>query len=410
MSDTLTAQLVAANQNRRSTARERLLNAQSQQVVPQAMTSNAQNSIGLISEGVTGMVNALTAPERRAIEQGNIDAAEAIRLEQQNYERGIAEQARNDKLAAQKLDEIFRRDQLAATQDYNQANLDLQQQRVDATKQQITDEQNQNNVIGDAVVKFDTTQLDPNDRDAGLTLINEYVQNLDATGSEKLAVQDNLIKKYAQGEKQANGKILTKTNPETNKPFTKEEQELRSQATDSYTNSIDTINSINDITVNDISNAGGWSSIGGAWTPDTRASVGKFNQLLGQEFLSGVDTMRGLGALSNAEGAKITAAANALVDPKTNEMRTGLDEEFINEQLSIIKEGYEVGVRKARFIEERGRTPTISELEEITPVLNPSGQPFVVGGQEVTEADIQETMRANDMTRDQVLLMLPRGN
>ena len=72
------------------------------------------------------------------------------------------------------------------------------------------------------------------------------------------------------------------------------------------------------ITKEDVANVGGWSAMGGPLTPATRASYAKFQQLMGSEFMSAIQQMRGLGALSDREGQAALASRTklgALLDP-----------------------------------------------------------------------------------------------
>lgn len=77
-----TSQILAAK-----AAENRLAAEQAQLVVPEQSTQSGSNPYSLISSGLQGATNALTASDRRAIEQSNLDRANQIRLGQQEYER-----------------------------------------------------------------------------------------------------------------------------------------------------------------------------------------------------------------------------------------------------------------------------------------------------------------------------------
>ncbi|WP_282251080.1 hypothetical protein [Vibrio campbellii] len=99
---------------------------QAEQVVPQRQSGAlASNEFGLISQGLQGMGNALTAGDRRAAEQSNLDRANALRMEQQAYERGLDQ--RN----------------FDATQQYRQQELALREAANQATAQRQNRQDNQ---------------------------------------------------------------------------------------------------------------------------------------------------------------------------------------------------------------------------------------------------------------------------
>lgn len=57
-------------------------------VVPQqGVNLNSASPLGLISQSLSGATNALTAPSQREAEQANLERANAIRLEQQGFDR-----------------------------------------------------------------------------------------------------------------------------------------------------------------------------------------------------------------------------------------------------------------------------------------------------------------------------------
>lgn len=82
-------------------------------------------------------------------------------------------------------------------------------------------------------------------------------------------------------------------------------------------------------------------------TEGSQEVVSLFNQLFSQQFLDNIKLMQGMGTLSNAEGAKISAAQAALLDAD-GKLNQTLSEDFVKKQLNIIKETNEAGLRKAR--------------------------------------------------------------
>lgn len=78
----------------------------------------------------------------------------------------------------------------------------------------------------------------------------------------------------------------------------------------------------------------------GGRTPDlttgSQSILSQMNQLKGQQFLEGIADMKGMGALSDAEGAKIAAASAALFDESGN-INQKLSPEFVKTQLGIIQ-------------------------------------------------------------------------
>jgi hypothetical protein len=76
--------------------------------------------------------------------------------------------------------------------------------------------------------------------------------------------------------------------------------------------------------------------------------------------------MKGMGALSNAEGAKISAASSALFDEDGN-LASGLSEEFVKTQLNDIRETLHKGKLRSEFIMQNGRIPTAEEELKMFP-------------------------------------------
>ncbi|NKF52698.1 hypothetical protein G3R49_19260 [Shewanella sp. WXL01] len=128
----------------------------------------------------------------------------------------------------------------------------------------------------------------------------------------------------------------------------------------------DVLGVINQIGEDDIANAGGYSSMGGYWSTSSRGSEALFNQLGSKQFLEGIEAMRGMGALSDKEGSKISGAANALIDPNTGTLRTGLPENFIREQLNIMRTSSKKMQYLANYKSQFGREPSKAEYHAIS--------------------------------------------
>lgn len=116
-----TSQLIA---QQAIASRQAQQQAEANTPVPQALTQaaqqvgqgpgvnlNASNPIGLLSQGISGSVNALTAGQGRQTAQTNADRANAIRLEQQQYDRGQTAAATEYSQGQDALDNAFRQNQ-----------------------------------------------------------------------------------------------------------------------------------------------------------------------------------------------------------------------------------------------------------------------------------------------------------
>lgn len=96
-----------------------------------------------------------------------------------------------------------------------------------------------------------------------------------------------------------------------------------------------------------IANVTGMSGVitGPAYTaldPETKYLVGQFNQLFSKDFLENISKMKGYGSLSNAEGAKVSSAANALSTTDANGktiFNNGLPNEAVMWELRQMVEG-----------------------------------------------------------------------
>ncbi len=178
----------------------------------------------------------------------------------------------------------------------------------------------------------------------------------DATGYYKINEQTGQTEMITKGF----GDTTTRA---MNKEAAKKASDLKTQGNNMYQAASNQLELLNSITDDDVYNAAGVSSIGGAWTPGTRSSVAKFNQLLASGFMQNISAMKGLGSLSNAEGSKVTAAYTSLVDPDNNQLKTGLDEGFVKREIAKLKESANRLQKIGKFYEMYGREPTIKELK-----------------------------------------------
>ncbi len=126
-----TSQILAAQ-----AANNRRQAQQAQLAEPQAVNNAAGTPFGLISAGISNIGNSLTAGDRRGAEQANLDRANAIRLEQQQFSRNAKQEQTN-----------FDRGQKAEQTSYNRSQDTLrntrQQAAQDSALQSATQKQNQ---------------------------------------------------------------------------------------------------------------------------------------------------------------------------------------------------------------------------------------------------------------------------
>lgn len=94
------------------------------------------------------------------------------------------------------------------------------------------------------------------------------------------------------------------------------------------------------------------------------ATEQKFRQLGSQQFLQNIQQMKGMGALSNAEGAKITGASSALFDENGNP-KTTLSDAFVKQQLQIIKDSSAKLMKVASAEARLGRKLTYAEEQAV---------------------------------------------
>lgn len=397
-----TPQQIASNQAAKR-LKQQAAQLSSEQFVDAPTKYTASNPIGLISQGLNSLQNTSNNYFNRNTNQSNLDRANTLKADARAYERSVINRklTQADRVAANQ--EAFR----AATLQNQADNLALNQQK------QGFDEEYKNRTPAD---KFKTIQ----GMNGAHRIFNETQGKFIDGTVEQIG---NKTGSYAQ-IKDTNNNVIGSFNNQTGKPeffdgiaandsinsvtgkpksWGKAQITASQNSLSSYITAGKAINIINNIDEGDIANAAGGSSFGGAWTSGTRTSVGKFNQLLGAEFLGNVQQLKGLGSLSNAEGSKVTNAANFLVDPETNTLRTNLDENRVKMELQRIKSGYQNMQRIAEFTERNGREPTIKQYRAMTPVLGKNGNEINYGGSVVTEADITQTMKDMKMSRVQIL-------
>jgi len=334
----------------------------------------ANNNFDLFTSGLKEVMNAFTAPSRRKAKQTSLDRQHASKLALMERE-GIKLKYKRDK-AAEETEYQRGQDKLADAyaRVKNQVNQDILNNSAVSAKDRpfinkYTQGINRATTLGELRLSFEGILANTNLSDKGKeSLIAEadkqrdviYGRNKESNSATALAThqqaqRDNVLEVNKRDKEAATSKAKAKENKAVNR-----------LAIDTYANAQDTLNTINNISDGDIENAGGGSSIGGAWLPASRGSVAKFNQVLSQQFLNNISQMKGLGSMSNAEGSKVTGAATALVDPETNALKTGLPEDFIKEQLTTLKEGASNMQAISKFHQEQGREPSIDEWKALT--------------------------------------------
>lgn len=98
---------------------------------PDRISVGGANPFSMMSSGLNQAAQSLAAPERRAIEQANLERSNAIRLEQQAYERAQAEQREQRAIAqAEREATLFTQGQAerAARLNQQQVQFDAQQE------------------------------------------------------------------------------------------------------------------------------------------------------------------------------------------------------------------------------------------------------------------------------------------
>lgn len=333
--------------------------------------SSPKSSIG---SSLNDVFNALTASSRRAAEQKKLDRQHAYKLllmERENinlkYKRDLAEEETKYKRGRDKLADAY-----AQTQ--HQVNQNILNDKVIISKDlpiinKYTKSINSSSSLAELRLASEGINANQQLSEKGKASLLKVVNTQRSKVFERNKENNAATALAAHQQAQRNNVLeVNKRDKEAaaDKAKAKEYKAVNRLATDTYANAQDTLNTINNISEGDIENAGGGSSIGGAWLPASRGSVAKFNQILSQQFLNNISQMKGLGSMSNAEGSKVTGAATALVDPETNALKTGLPEDFIKEQLLTLKKGASNMQAISKFHQEHGREPSIEEWETLT--------------------------------------------
>lgn len=114
---------------------------------------------------------------------------------------------------------------------------------------------------------------------------------------------------------------------------------------------------------NDILNVSGWDAKA-TITPARQASMGKLDQILNQQFVTGLQFLKGMGSVTEIEGAKAAKAMTALMNDN-GKIKFNLSTKFIRYQLNILKASVARGKAIARISNTTGRKPTVMQIEQI---------------------------------------------
>lgn len=172
-------------------------------------------------------------------------------------------------------------------------------------------------------------------------------------------------------------------------------QMKETQAMDAYQAGQETLNLIDDIRNHPgfgsyVGAKGGSSLFGLLDSPiggtDAAGVAGKIETLQSKNFMNAITQMKGMGSLSDAEGKKVAAAVSAL--------SPDMSETDFKQSLDTIERITNRGIEKQR--KQLG--------DKVSNQVVRSTQQFG----DVTEADIEQTMRDNNMTRQEVMRRLGR--
>ncbi|WP_028024211.1 hypothetical protein [Enterovibrio calviensis] len=97
----------------------------------------------------------------------------------------------------------------------------------------------------------------------------------------------------------------------------------------------------------------------------TKTAVGKFNRLISNQFLQQIDKMKGMGALSNSEGGRLSGAINSLIDTETGSVRKGLSEEHVRQYMQEVNSSLQTMKQINDFALSNNREPTPAELNKL---------------------------------------------
>lgn len=338
-----------------------------------AIADGASSVGSALGSGLAHTFTALQDPEVQA----NLRVfSAAMSDDQDRYQKALnAYDARKTEIARQRREEQMREED---------RKWKLEDLKAQYDRQDLVAERDRGYAIEDrdAGYEHDNNKLNTQHQNA----MKLAAFNKPAEGPEKPITQvvDGVMYQYMNGEwVQVAGSSKTEAKAEAD--VAAKQAEVDEKATAMHTRAQDTLDAVRGIGKKDVANVGGYSTVGGLWSSESKSSAQKFNQVLSQQFMQNISQMKGMGSLSNAEGSKVTGAATALVDPETNTIRLGLDEKFVQEQLNIIEKGAINLQRIAEFYSQHGREPNIQErkqlgvgAEELTPRKTKSGVSYTV--------------------------------
>lgn len=134
---------------------------------------------------------------------------------------------------------------------------------------------------------------------------------------------------------------------------TKKKEKLEKEES-ALTSLYDTAQKLAQITQSDIDNVGGWSAkLPGFNTPETDASIQKFEKVFSKVFLDNIPKMGQAAGLTNAEGAKLTDEFAGMVDKETGQFKMGISEDQIKQ--SVIKT-YAINKALTESVQQKRKT------------------------------------------------------
>lgn len=365
--DNNTPPLAASATDRRRQSRQALLNSSEHAVTPVANRQLAGSPISLISSGLQGIGSRAQAISNRPAEQANLDRANALRLEQQQYDRGQAQQAFDYAREQDALRNALQRQELQGTQDYRTQVLEGQAADRAATAGYRADVLAGNQADRDATQQFRAGQLAQLD---GQVLT-------DSRGRPIGTVDRNTGKFYnlsgvASPTLAETGKADRVIDPTTgyDASFTPAQVKAARGAAGNIETADNVLSVIDRIGKSDYKNIGSAgfadlaaSRISPTFLPTSLDSKALFDQLGGIGFLENIGSFEGKGALSDAEGRAIRQAYSGIFDE--NGVKAGLSERELYDQIGTIQQNLQVGRAKAQRIEELGRPLNSKESADI---------------------------------------------
>lgn len=123
-----------------------------------------------------------------------------------------------------------------------------------------------------------------------------------------------------------------------------------------------------------------------------REGESKFARLGGMGFLQEISAMKGMGALSDAEGGKIMTSYSALIDPQTQTLKSGLSPEFVRTEIKRLRQAANNLKIINQYVEKTGKEPSLEEQKALGLTLgSPSKQEYEIGTRRMTK-DGREVM------------------